>query len=310
MNPASPHEAQLTLGPILFNWPANEKRDFYFRIADEAPLDTVCVGEVVCAKRAPFFTPYLREVIERLERAGKEVVHSTLALVMSEPEIQELRAVAGVEDRLVEANDLGCAALLHGKAHAIGPFVNVYNEGTLRDLASRGAVRITLPFELSGRSIEALARSVEGAALEVQVFGRTPLAISARCYHARAQGLPKNACQYVCDADRDGLDLETLDGLPFLAINGTQVLSYAIGNLVTELQELQGMGIRRFRLSPHHVDMIAVAEVFRAVLDKRRSAREAYRRLSDLVAFAPFANGFYYGKEGALLIAPPPAKAE
>lgn len=310
MNPASPNEAQLTLGPILFNWPADEKRDFYFRIADEAPLDTVCVGEVVCSKRAPFFTPDLREVIERLERAGKEVVHSTLALVMSEQEMQELRAVAGVEDLLVEANDLGCAALLHGKAHAIGPFVNVYNEGTLRYLACRGAVRITLPFELSGCSIEALARSVEGAALEVQVFGRTPLAISARCYHARAHGLHKNACQYVCEADRDGLDLETLDGLPFLAINGTQTMSYAIGNLVAELDELRAMGIRRFRLSPHHVDMVAVAEVFRAVLDKRRSAREAHRQLSDLAGFAPFANGFYYGKEGAALIAADPPRTE
>ncbi|HUI94161.1 MAG TPA: U32 family peptidase, partial [Xanthobacteraceae bacterium] len=36
----------LTLGPVLFNWPADRWRDFYVRIADEAPVDRVCVGEV------------------------------------------------------------------------------------------------------------------------------------------------------------------------------------------------------------------------------------------------------------------------
>lgn len=310
MTTKPPEEARLTLGPVLFNWPADQKRDFYFRVADEAPVDTVCVGEVVCSKRTPFFTPYLREVIERLERAGKEVVQSTLALVMTERELQDLRAAAQAEDLLIEANDLGCAALLRGRAHAIGPFVNVYNEGTLRYLTDRGAVRITLPFELSGRAIESLAGSVEGADLEVQVFGRIPLAISARCYHARAQGLHKNTCQYVCEADRDGMDLETLDGQPFLAVNGTQILSYSIGNLAGELAHLRDMGIRRFRLSPHAIDMGAVAEAFRALLDRRLDARDAWDRLSALAAFAPFSNGFYHGLEGARLTPPATRHAE
>ncbi|MDP6661297.1 MAG: U32 family peptidase, partial [Alphaproteobacteria bacterium] len=65
--------AHLTLGPVLFNWAPERWRDFYFRIADEAPLDTVCVGEVVCSKRAPFFAPYLADVVERLGSADKEV---------------------------------------------------------------------------------------------------------------------------------------------------------------------------------------------------------------------------------------------
>ncbi len=41
--------ATLSLGPVLFNWDAEDKRDFYFRIADEALLDAVYVGEVVCS---------------------------------------------------------------------------------------------------------------------------------------------------------------------------------------------------------------------------------------------------------------------
>ena len=32
--------AQLTMGPILFHWPAEKKRDFYFRIADEALVES------------------------------------------------------------------------------------------------------------------------------------------------------------------------------------------------------------------------------------------------------------------------------
>ncbi len=85
------------------------------------------------------------EVFARLERAGKEVVHSALTLVMSERERRDLAALAAAESLFVEANDLAGAALLAGRAHALGPFVNVYNEGTLAYLAKRGAVRVTDP---------------------------------------------------------------------------------------------------------------------------------------------------------------------
>ena len=50
---AAPVRLELTLGPLFFHWSAAEIGDFYARIADEAPLDRVYVGEVVCGKRAP-----------------------------------------------------------------------------------------------------------------------------------------------------------------------------------------------------------------------------------------------------------------
>jgi len=303
--PAAP-PAALTLGPLLFNWPAEARRDFYFRMADEAPLDSVCLGEVVCSKRAPLFQRFLPAVVERFKRAGKEILHTTLALVMSPQEMAEQRAIAADAVGLVEANDLGCAAVLQGRSHAIGPFVNVYNEGTLRVLASRGAVRVALPFELPGESLRALAAAAGETELEVQVFGRVPLAISARCYHARLCDLPKSACRYVCDRDPDGLTVETLDGDPFLAMNGTQTLSYTLGRLTAELADLVAMGIRRFRLSPHRIDMAAVAAVYRDLLDGRLAAAEAEERLADLAPFAPAANGFWYGTEGARQVAAAP----
>ncbi|MFQ5958421.1 MAG: U32 family peptidase [Alphaproteobacteria bacterium] len=293
--------AKLALGPVLFNWLAEEKRDFYFRIADEAPVDIVYLGEVVCSKRAAFFDPYLGEVTARLERAGKEVVHSTLALIMSEREMDAVRAVAA-DGVFVEANDMSCAALLAGTPHVIGPFINVYNEGTLKYLVRRGATRFVVPGELSARSLAVLAKAADGAEIEVQVFGRLPLAISARCYHARAHGLHKDGCQYVCAEDRDGLGLETLDGEPFLAVNGTQTMSHGFCSLIGELGEMRKMGIGCVRLWPHSVDMVEVAGLFRAVLDGREGAAAAEARLEGLVHMAPLSNGFYHGREGAVRV--------
>ncbi len=290
--------ARLTLGPILFNWAPEEKRDFYFRIAEEAPVDIVHVGEVVCSKRSPLFDPYVAEVVERLERAGKQVVHSTLALIMSGREMDAVRALAAEAELFVEANDISAAALLEGRPHVIGPFVNVYNEGTLEELVARGARRVCLPVELPASSLEVLAASTT-AELEVQVFGRLPLAISARCYHARARKRHKDDCLFVCADDADGMDIETLDGEPFLSINGTQVLSHTCRNLLAELARLQEMGIRHFRLSPQHLDMVAVAQTFRAVSDGQEAPEAAHPRLEELVGAMPFSDGFFHGLEGA-----------
>ena len=87
-------QAALTLGPVLFNWPAERWRDFYFAVADEASIDSVCVGEVVCAKRAPFSAAVLPEVVERLVRGGKEVVLGSPILVADRREAGKIsRAV-------------------------------------------------------------------------------------------------------------------------------------------------------------------------------------------------------------------------
>ncbi|MCH7929686.1 MAG: U32 family peptidase [Proteobacteria bacterium] len=293
--------ARLTLGPVLYNWAADELRDFYLRVADEAPVDSVCLGEVVCAKRAPLFEPFIAEVAGRLERAGKEVVLSTLALVMDDRDLAAVRAAASDAPWLVEANDIACVSLLEGRPHAIGPFVNVYNEGTLAYLVERGAARVCLPAELPARALAALARATT-AELEVQAFGRLPLAISARCYHARSRGLSKDGCQYVCEEDPDGMDVFSLDGEPFLAVNGTQTLSFAYCNLLFELAALEDMGIVRYRLWPHRVDMVAVAEIFRGVLGRRIAADEATARLAGMVGGAGFANGFFHGREGVAFV--------
>lgn len=295
------HNTKLTLGPVLFNWKPEALRDFYFRMADEACVDTVHVGEVVCSKRTPFFEPFIPEVVERLNAAGKEVVLSSLALIMSEREGAQARALAEVEDVLVEANDMAVAALRGGRPFVAGPLLNIYNEGTLAALAGMGAVRACLPAELAADAVAALAASTP-MEIEVQAFGRLPLAISARCYAARARNLSKDGCQYVCADDPDGMGVETLDEVPFLAVNGTQTMSHHALALPAELPALAARGVKRFRLWPHTVDMVAVAETFRAVLDGRMEGEEAGDRLATLCPALEFSNGYIHGRPGHLLV--------
>ncbi len=293
-------KAKLTLGPVLFNWPVEKWRDFYFRMADEADVDSVHLGEVVCSKRLPFYEQVMADVAERLRQGGKEVVMSTLALIMSKREMGMVRDIAQMDDVLVEANDVSTATMLAGRPHVIGPFINIYNEGTLGFFARKGAVRACLPVELSSATLGVLAGAAreQGPELEVMAFGRLPLAVSARCYHARSHDLQKDSCQFVCEKDPDGMDLDTLDGDPFLAVNGTQTLSYTCNNLIGELAEMRRMGVDRFRLSPQDVDMAAVAGVFRHVLDGKASAEEGMSRLEALSGGIPFSNGYYHDREG------------
>ncbi len=298
--------SKLTLGPVLFKWQPEDLRDFYFRIADEADVDSVCIGEVVCSKRTSFFQPYLADVTERLQKGGKEVVLSTLALIPSESDEDMVRdeVAAVTEGVMVEANDIATAALVAGRPHAIGPYVNVYNEGTLAYLEGRGAVRVCLGAELPSASLAVFAGAAK-AELEVQVFGRLPLALSARCYHARSRGLGKDNCRFVCQEDPDGMAVETMDGDPFLAVNGIQTLSYSYHCLVGELAELKDMGIDRFRISPQTADMVKVAALFRGVLGGRAEPEAVLAELKTLSGGAPLSNGFYHGGVGREFIEAP-----
>ncbi|MEG3619176.1 U32 family peptidase [Magnetovibrio sp. PR-2] len=290
--------AKLTLGPVLFNWQAGVWRDFYFRMADEADVDTVYVGEAVCSKRAPFYTQHIPDIIERLQAAGKEVVLSTLALIMNTREMNDLRALAEDNDELmIEANDVAACALLNGTPHVIGPFVNVYNEGTLNYFAERGAKRLCLPVELGRDAIRAMTAS-NAAEIEAFVFGRLPLAISARCYHARHHGLHKDSCQFICEKDPDGLELDTIDNESFLAVNGVQTMSYSYQNLSAELAEMKDLGVTHFRLSPHTCDMVAVAKVYRNLLNGTLDAEAGDEELSALSGDVAFSNGYYHGAAG------------
>lgn len=292
-------KAALTLGPVLFNWPEEKLRDFYFRMADEAPVETVYLGEVVCAKRIPFRQADLPEILERLQCGGKRVVLSTLALIMNARDLGYVKAITEmVGDLLVEANDLSAISLLKGQPFTVGPYVNCYNEATLHYFETLGAKHITLPVELNADSLKKLAAARQEAELEVQVFGRLPLAIASRCYHARVHRRHKDNCQYVCEKDCDGMVVDTLDNQHFLTINGLQTLSYTYAALTREVDEMRTMGIRHFRLSPHDTDMVAIARYYQALMDGVIDETELLAQLSAKLPEVTFSNGFYHGREG------------
>ena len=295
----------LAMGPVLFNWPADIWLNFYARLADEAPVDVVYLGEVVCSKRRPFYLDAMADAIERLQRAGKRVVLSTLASVTLMRERKECAELVRCDSCEIEINDL--TALEHcrqGRRFYVGPYVNAYNEDTLGVLAGLGACSVCLPPELPFASVEALATAARslGVECEIWAFGRIPLAISGRCYHARVDGLTKDSCQFGCARDSDGLAVDTLNGKGFLAINGVQTMSHTYCNTVTHVDCLAAAGVTSLRLSPHSCDMVAISRTFRDRLDGCLSSEEALALIQETCGPVAFSNGFLFGETGAEMI--------
>jgi len=296
---------QLTLGPITYHWSAEKRRDFYARIADEAPLDEVYLGEVICSKRAPFQEADLPEIIERLQRAGKRVILSSLAEVMLKRERKATEDLAALETPEIEINNAAGLFARGKRPHRIGPFMNAFNEATIAWMASQGATHVCLPTELPGTSVSVAAEAAQAQRLgvEVQVFGRASLAVSARCYHARSHGRIKDNCQFVCEEDTDGMPLRTRDDQPILRINGIQTQSEGYIVLFNEIAPMVSAGVSHLRIMPQDVDMVAVARVYREVLDTHLSVAEAEQRLGTICGDTPFSNGFYHGQAGYRRIA-------
>ena len=218
---------ELSIGPNFFNWPNTKLVDFYARIADEAPVERVYIGEVICGKRMSFSDTVWPDIVDRLTRAGKTVVRSTIALPVN---MRDRKAISALchSDGLVEANDLTGVSKRSGKPFVGGPFLNIYNENSAKVLMDLGMETLCPPVELPLKSVETIAKALPELTLELFAFGRLPLAVSSRCYHARAHNLRKNGCQFVCEKDPDGMDVTTLDNQTFLAVNGIQTLSHNV----------------------------------------------------------------------------------
>jgi collagenase-like PrtC family protease len=179
-----------------------------------------------------------------------------------------------------------------------GPFLNIYNEASARFLIQRGARTICPPVELSLAAVGAMAGACPEAEFEIFVFGRLPLALSGRCYHARIHGLHKDSCQFTCERDPDGLAVDTLDDQQFLAINGVQTLSNQVQAFCPAPADLTSRGVRRIRLSPHTCDMVEVAKTYRALADGREDAKAARFILSCLDLPGTLVEGYAHAKPG------------
>ena len=149
-----------------------------------------------------------------LTDAGKEVVVSAQALLESESDLKAMRRLIDEAGCSVEANDLGAVNLVQGKLPFVaGPHLNIYNESTLATYARYGLKRWVPPLEGTRALVETLHRSrPEGVETEVFVFGKLPLAFSARCFTARHYNLNKDDCQFKCLDHPEGMTLKTREG--------------------------------------------------------------------------------------------------
>ena len=290
----------LTIGANQFFWTAETVRDFYRDMA-ATPAARVVLGELICSKRLPFWEGEIPGAIETLQAAGKEVALTTLALITLK---RERRLTADLMDMGVPVEVSDLTALHHlpaGQPFWVGPLVNVYNEGTLRWLAKRGAVRVCLPPELPLESVATLARAGAdlGVGVEVWGHGRLPLAVSGRCYHARLHDRAKDSCQFVCEEDPDGRDVETLDGQPFLAVNGIQTLSQSTATVAHQVEALADAGVSALRLSPQSRGFAETVALYHRRLAGGIDAAALAAELRGWVPGGALSDGFLTGPAGA-----------
>jgi collagenase-like PrtC family protease len=289
---------RLALGPVLYYWPEETLRAFYDEVAD-SPVDIVCLGETVCSKRRSLDLEQWLEIAERLVASGKEVVLSTLSLVEAESELRTLRRICTNERFLVEANDMSAVALLADRVpFCTGPTVNLYNARAVEVLARRGLRRFVLPVELSRGTYSALrSQCPPEVQIEVWAYGRLPLALSARCFTARAYNLPKDDCQFRCLDHPDGLPARTQEDAPFLTLNGIQTQSAQTHSLLGELDDVVALGVEILRLSPQSAQMTRVIGAFDDVRHGRTTAAEAGRRIAPVVP-GGICDGYWRGEAG------------
>lgn len=290
----------LTVGPNPFFWDASAVRAFYHSLAG-APVARVVIGEMVCSKRLPFWQDEIAVAAEGLIAGGKAVAITSLALVTLKRERKATAALAEI-GLPIEVNDLtALQSLPDGQPFWVGPLINVYNEGTLRWLASRGAVRVCLPPELPLNSIAVLARLGRdlGVAIEVWGHGRVPLAISGRCYHARLHDHAKDSCQFVCGLDPDGRDVETLDGQKFLAVNGVQTLSQSTASMAFQVDALRDAGVTSLRMSPQSIEFSSICADYADRIAGKLSAADLAASLVRKVPGGRLSDGFVRGPAGA-----------
>ncbi|MFV1993299.1 MAG: U32 family peptidase [Acidiferrobacterales bacterium] len=293
---------RISLGPLLYFWNRQTVLDYYNKIA-QLPVDIVYLGETVCAKRRELRVDDWLDLAAMLADAGKEVVLSTLSLIEAESDLALVKRVCQNGSYRVEANDMAAINLQNpGTSFVVGPHINTYNSSTLAQMSALGARRWVMPLELAGENLKAMqAERPVNMETEVFVFGRLPLAFSARCYTARAHNISKDDCGFCCREYEQGLLLSTREQQPFLVINGIQMQSARTFCLVDQLPGLAQLGVDIIRLSPQLQGMTEIIDL----VDKVRN-----QRLDPVLAVASLKNhmptgscdGYWYGDAGMDLL--------
>lgn len=294
---------QLTLGPLLYYWPRQTTLDFYAAAADW-PVETIYLGEVVCARRHELRTADWLALGAELTQAGKKIVYSSQALLESGSDLSSLRRFAS-EGGVLEANDLGAVKIASDLQipYIAGTHLNIYNGAALAWHQRAGAIRWLPPLEASRATIAATlaefaAETAQPIETEIFAHGRLPLAFSARCFTARYYDLSKDACEFKCLEHPDGQLLSTREGQPFLRLNGIQTQSAACYALIQDLTDLCALHVSHLRISPqaHYTAEIIVAYQ-QQITDPASTSAADWARLNP----EGLVNGYWHGQAGIRL---------
>ena len=258
------------LGPVLWYWQKETLQTFYQQAAT-SQADIVYLGEAVCSKRRAVRFADWMAMAKELAAAGKQVVLSTLALVESPSELTELKRYVDNGEFLIEANDIGTVnmAAEAGLPFVAGHALNCYNAVTLRLLLKLGMIRWCMPVELSRDWLINLLNQCEESGIrqqfevEVLSYGHLPLALSARCFTARAENRGKDDCQTCCINFPNGRSLRTQEDQQVFVLNGIQTMSGYCYNLGNDLLSMQGI-VDIVRLSAQSSETFSLIDAFRA----------------------------------------------
>lgn len=277
----------LTLAPVCHAWTGDVLTSFYKKVALNAQIEQVYLGEVVCQKRSVLSLNAWLEMADILHSAGKKVVFSLPWLVNSRSDERWIDKVLSQWSGMVEANDLtGVAAASAAKRPFVGGNqLAIYNAATLTWMTAQGMRAWSPPVEMSKHWLSQLLGDCQShPSIELFAFGRSNLGISARCMQAREAGTSRQQCKKLCIGVQPPV-LETLDGGALLVANGHTVMSASECNLLALEINL-----------PNYVDSLRVSLTYPEQLDQLDHYRQGLA--------SEQCNGFWFGQSGADKVTP------
>ncbi|MCU7836440.1 MAG: U32 family peptidase [gamma proteobacterium symbiont of Taylorina sp.] len=289
---------KLSLGPLLYFWAQDQIEDFYQEMI-KTPVDIIYLGETVCSKRRSLGFEQWLELARSIQQSGKEVVLSTLSLIEAESELKTLKRYCDNGEFRVEANDIAAVQLLSENKipFSCGPTINIYNAQTLAILYKQGLYRWVMPVELSQQTLNDILTELETLGIKDKVeteifsYGHMPLALSARCFTARAHNLPKDQCDLKCIDYPDGLQVKSQEDQSLFTLNGIQTLSGLHYDLYNELEAMQNMGIDIIRISPRSQQTNKIIKAYHA---------KVFSNNTDAYTISEHCNGYWYGEPGMI----------
>lgn len=263
---------KLSLGPLLYYWPKQSVEQFYQQ-ALNSEADIIYLGETVCSKRRELKTGDWINLAKALNKQGKEIVLSSMALLEAPSEVKVLKQLCENGELSVEANDVGAIQLLSELKvpFVCGPAINCYNAAVLKIFVNKGMQRWVMPVELSRDWLVKIVADCENlgfrSQFEIEVFahGFMPLAYSARCFTARSENKGKDDCALCCIKYPQGRPTTTQEGQQVFVLNGIQTQSGYCYNLINDIPSMQGL-VDVARVSPSDIQAFTILKQYRDAL--------------------------------------------